>query len=152
MKEAGEIIDMLDRFVIQDLLFGTTSFEASATGKMVLGITFALSKQYSEHLSESVVRGYGRRIEEGKYLGKMVHRYRILKDGFLGPDGNNYLIIQQALRKRLQAQPEQHTDIAKWLNKQDYTQCYGRKQKEAELSLTTRSYPRCFVKLFILDS
>lgn len=144
MKEAGEIIDMLDRFVIQDLLFATTSFEASATGKMMLGITFALSKQYSEHLSESVMRGYGRRIEEGKYLGKMVHGYKILKDGFLEPDGNNYLVIQQAFRKRLQAQPEPLTDIAKWLNKQDYTQCYGRKQERSRTIFNDKKLSEMF--------
>jgi site-specific DNA recombinase len=143
MKEAGEIIDMLDRFVIQDLLFATTSFEASATGKMMLGITFALSKQYSEHLSESIMRGYGRRVEEGKYLGKMVHGYKILKEGFLEPDGNNYLVIQQAFRKRIQGQ-EQLTEIAKWLNKQDYTQCFGRKQVRSRTKFNDKKVSEMF--------
>jgi site-specific DNA recombinase len=63
MREAGEVIDMLDKLQIKDLLFATASYEDNANGKMMLGITFALSKQYSEHLSESVLRGYGRRIE-----------------------------------------------------------------------------------------
>ena len=133
MKEAGEIIDMLDKNIIKDLLFATATYENSATGKMMLGITFALSKQYSEHLSESVLRGYSRRIDEGKYLGKMVHGYRILEDGILEPDGNNWLIIQQAFRMRLQSNKESNSDIAKWLNKQDYTQCYGRKQKRSRV-------------------
>jgi DNA invertase Pin-like site-specific DNA recombinase len=128
MREAGEIIDMLDKYQIKDLLFAAASYEDNANGKMMLGITFALSKQYSEHLSKSVLRGYGRRIDEGKYLGKMVHGYRIVGEGFLEPDGKNWQIIQQAFRKRLQSNPESLTDIAKWLNKQDYTQCYGRKQ------------------------
>ena len=128
MKEAGEVIDMLDKYIIKDLLFATATYEDSANGKMMLGITFALSKQYSEHLSESVLRGYQRRIDEGKYLGKMVHGYRIMDEGFLEPDGNNFLIIQQAFRKRLQSNRESNVEIAKWLNKQDYTQCYGRKQ------------------------
>jgi DNA invertase Pin-like site-specific DNA recombinase len=144
MKEAGEIIDMLDRFVIQDLLFATASYENNANGKMMLGISFALSKQYAEHLGESVLRGYGRRIGEGIYLGKMVHGYKILKDGFLEPDGKNFLIIQEAFQKRLQSKPESLNDIAKWLNKQDYTQCYGRKQERSRTRFNDKKLSELF--------
>jgi DNA invertase Pin-like site-specific DNA recombinase len=147
MKEAGEVIDMLDKYIIKDLLFATATYEDSANGKMMLGITFALSKQYSEHLSESVLRGYQRRIDEGKYLGKMVHGYRIMDEGFLEPDGNNFLIIQQAFRKRLQSNRESNVEIAKWLNKQDYTQCYGRKQVRSRTHFNDKKYPKCCVRL-----
>ncbi|HUD06434.1 MAG TPA: recombinase family protein [Candidatus Saccharimonadales bacterium] len=128
MREAGELIDMLDKYVIKDLLFATATYDSTAMGKMMLGISFVLSKQYSEHLSESVLRGYGRRIQEGKYLGKLVHGYRILDEGFLEPDGNNFLIIKQAFQKRMKADPENLVDIAKWLNTQNYEQAYGREQ------------------------
>lgn len=112
MLEGGLIIDMWDRRAIKDLLFAMASYENNANGKMMLGITFALSKQYSEHLSESVLRGYEKRVNEGKYLGKLVHGYKILTDGTLDPDGDNWLIFQQALRKRLQVNPESFDDIA----------------------------------------
>src|SRR5437763_480259 len=46
MKEAGEIIDLLDKGVLKDLRFATSTFENSPTGKMLLGISFVLSKQY----------------------------------------------------------------------------------------------------------
>jgi DNA invertase Pin-like site-specific DNA recombinase len=144
MKEAGEIIDMLDRFVIKDLLFATASYENNANGKMMLGISFALSKQYSEHLGESVLRGYGRRIDEGIYLGKMVHGYRIMPDGFLEPDGSNFLIIQEAFQKRLQSKPDSLVEIAKWLNKQDYMQCYGRKQERSRTHFTDKKLSELF--------
>lgn len=49
MKEAGIIIDLLDKGILKDLRFATSSFENSPTGKMLLGISFVLSKQYSEH-------------------------------------------------------------------------------------------------------
>lgn len=129
MQEAGEIIEMLDSNCIKDLLFATAIYERNANGKMMLGITFVLSKQYSEHLSESVVRGYGKRNAEGKYLGKRVHGYKIIEDGILAPDDNNYLIIQGAYQKRLEK--ESLKEIASWLNKQPYTQCYGREQKRS---------------------
>jgi DNA invertase Pin-like site-specific DNA recombinase len=64
MKDAGEIIDMLDTGLLKDLKFPTATFENNPTGKMMLGISFVLSKQYSEHLSESVTRGNRRATEE----------------------------------------------------------------------------------------
>jgi site-specific DNA recombinase len=117
MKEAGEIIDLLDKGVLKDLRFATSTFENSPTGKMLLGISFVLSKQYSEHLSESVTRGNRRKTEDGIFFDEMKHGYYI-SEGKLFPDGNNFLIIKEAFQKRLEgiSQP----DIAKGLNKTPY--------------------------------
>ncbi len=49
MKEAGDIIEMIDLEQIQDLHFKTYQFENNPNGKMMLGILFATSKQYSEY-------------------------------------------------------------------------------------------------------
>ena len=54
MKEAGEIIEMIDLEQIQDLHFKTYQFENNPNGKMLLGILFATSKQYSDKLSVDV--------------------------------------------------------------------------------------------------
>jgi DNA invertase Pin-like site-specific DNA recombinase len=119
MKEAGELIDLLDKRILKDLQFATSRFENSPTGKMLLGISFVLSKQYSENLSENVIRGNTRATEErGQYLGKRVHGYYITKDRQLMPDGNNFAIIKDIFEHRLKSvsQPE----IAKWANKQGY--------------------------------
>ncbi len=118
MKEAGEIIDLLDKGVLKDLRFATSSFENSPTGKMLLGISFVLSKQYSEHLSESVTRGNRRKTEEGIYIGKMKHGYYISEDNKFFPDGNNFLLIKQAFEKRQEGWKQ--SEIAKWLNDQGY--------------------------------
>lgn len=119
MKEAGEIIDMLDKGIIKDLRFATSTFENSPTGKMLLGISFVLSKQYSEHLSEMVTRGNRRKTESGKFLGKQKHGYFITDDGRLTPDGENFSIIKQAFEMRMGG--ESQAEIAKYLNKRsDY--------------------------------
>lgn len=118
MKEAGEIIDLLDKGTLQDLRFATSTFENSPTGKMLLGISFVLSKQYSEHLSESVTRGNTHKIEEGKFFGKFKHGYALNRYGELHPDGNNFSIIQQAFQKRLEGMSQ--VDIATWLNSSGY--------------------------------
>lgn len=117
MKEAGEIIDLLDKGILKDLRFATSSFENSPTGKMLLGISFVLSKQYSEHLSESVTRGNRRKTEDGIFFDEMKHGYTI-QSGRLYPDAGNFTIIQQAFEMRLEgiSQP----DIAKWLNTTGY--------------------------------
>ena len=118
MKEAGEIIDLLDKGIIKDLRFATSAFENSPTGKMLLGISFVLSKQYSEHLSESVTRGNKRRTENGWCLKKQQHGYYI-SDGKLFPDGENYNIIRHAFDMRLQGKTQ--AQVERYLNKRsDY--------------------------------
>jgi DNA invertase Pin-like site-specific DNA recombinase len=72
MKEAGEIIDLVDKKVIKDLQFATSRFENTPSGKMLLGISFVLSKQFSEHLSEQVSRGNRRKTEKGVGKSKLI--------------------------------------------------------------------------------
>lgn len=129
MKEAGEIIDLLDKGILADLRFATSKFENNPTGKMLLGMSFVLSKQYSEHLSESVNRGNRRSVEgDGKYLGKLVHGYYIDEQNRLYPDGLNFQIIREAFEKRMQRISQK--DIAKWLNTTNYK--YRRRGKNPE--------------------
>lgn len=117
MKEAGEIIDLLDKGILKDLRFATSTFENSPTGKMLLGISFVLSKQYSEHLSESVTRGNRRKTEDGIFFDEQKHGY-LISDGKLFPDGDSFLLIKEAFQRRIEgaSQPE----IAYWLNTTAY--------------------------------
>ncbi len=118
MKEAGEIIDLLDKGILKDLRFATSTFENNPTGKMLLGISFVLSKQYSEHLSESVTRGNNRKTEDGIFFDEMKHGYYVTKEGKLFPDGNNFILIKEAFEKRMSGWSQK--DIANWLNEQGY--------------------------------
>lgn len=65
MLEAGVLIDMLDNWDIIDLKFCQHSFENNASGKMMLGMMFVFSKQYSDSLSERVKRGIDGNIDRG---------------------------------------------------------------------------------------
>ena len=118
MKEAGEIIDLLDKGILKSLKFATSTFENSPTGKMLLGISFVLSKQYSEHLSESVSRGNRTITHKGEFIGQMKHGYLITKKRELKPDDQNFTIIKRAFEKRIEG--ESQIDIMKWLNKSGY--------------------------------
>ncbi len=119
MKEAGEVIDLIDTGVLSDLLFATANFENTPNGKMVLGINFVLSKHYSDHLSESVLRGNASRTSKGSILNHIIHGYQISEERRLVVDGKNWEIIQQAFRMRIDENRSQQ-QIAEFINKSGY--------------------------------
>src|SRR3989338_1539010 len=117
MREGGEIIDMIDEDIIKDLKFVTHHFTKDANGKMLLGMAFVLSKQYSDKLSQDVTRGFHRKVEEGKsHIVK--HGYITDKEGYYRPDGNNFKLICQAWQMRKEGESEEK--IAKELNGKGY--------------------------------
>lgn len=101
MKEAGEIIDYLDKEIIKSLKFVNFSFQNDTAGKTLLGITFVLSKQFSDHLRDNIKRGIYRSIMEGKEIGWIPHGYIRDNDFFLWPDDNNFLVIKKAFQMRI---------------------------------------------------
>lgn len=119
MLEAGEIIDLLDRNTIKDLKFAAHTFANDSSGKMLLGMVFVLAKQYSDQLSTDVMRGNRKSIESGAYINKSKHGYVKDTDQRLRPDGNNYALMKEAFRKRLQG--ETLETIAQYLNESSYT-------------------------------
>lgn len=119
MKEAGVIIDLVDRGLIKDLRFATFTFENNPAGKMLLGITFVMAKQYSEHLSESVDRGNKRAIEDAEFIGKFKHGYILDSNRFFQPDPKNFTKIKHMFELALNGKSQK--DIREWINGQSYT-------------------------------
>lgn len=118
MKDAGEVIDLLDKGIIKDLKFRSFSFTNDTSGKMLLGITFVLSKQYSDALSDNISRGNKRSTEEGKYINKPKHGYYKDPNQFLRPDGENFLLIKNAFQMRIAGKTLE--EIARYLNNHGY--------------------------------
>lgn len=117
MKEAGEVIEMIDQEQIQDLQFKTYQFENNPNGKMLLGILFATSKQYSDKLSVDVSRGITGNIKDGKYTGVTKKGYYVDKStGYFMPDGYNWDLLREAVNMRLY-QGKNNIEIADFLNK-----------------------------------
>ena len=115
MKEAGEVIEMIDQEDIQDLQFKTYQFENSPNGKMLLGILFATSKQYSDKLSVDVSRGITGNITDGKYNGVVKKGYFVdASTGYFIPDGYNWDVLRAAVDMRLY-QEKNNVDVAKFL-------------------------------------
>ena len=108
MKEAGVIIDLVDRGLIKDLRFATFTFENNPAGKMLLGITFVMAKQYSEHLSESVDRGNKRAIEDAEFIGKFKHGYILDSNRFFQPDPKNFTKVKHMFELALNGKSQRH--------------------------------------------
>lgn len=100
MLEGGESIDLIDQDVIKDLKFATHHFTKDANGKMLLGMAFVLSKQYSDDLSQKITRGVRRSFSEGK-VPTPKYGY-INEDGIYKPDGKNYDLMCEAWEMRIQ--------------------------------------------------
>lgn len=118
MKEGGEIIDLWDRQIIKSLHFPTMALDDSQMGKMMLGLFFVLAKQYSDSNSLSVTRGMKRSLDEGKYTSKAKHGYLKDRNGYMRPDGENFVLIKKAFEMRL----GHHTlpEICDFLNANGY--------------------------------
>jgi len=69
MVEGGTLIDCVDQWFI-DLKYTNFHFEPNASGKMMLGIWFVFSKQYSDKLSEDITRGNKNKKDKWKSLWK----------------------------------------------------------------------------------
>lgn len=102
MKEAGEIIEMLDSGEIQDLQFKTYAFDNLPNGKMMLGILFATSKQYSDKLSVDVIRGIKDNTQDGKYNGVIKKGYFAdSQSGLFMSGAHNWQSLRRAVIMRL---------------------------------------------------
>ncbi len=129
MLEGGEIIDLIDQNVIKDLKFKTHTFTNDANGKMLLGMAFVLSKQYSDDLSQKVTRGIRGRLKEGR-TPTPKHGY-INEDGIYKPDGNNYELICEAWQMRKVGKPIE--TITDYLNKNGYSRKIKRNGKQVDM-------------------
>lgn len=99
--DSGLLIWMLEQGVIRSFQFATFSFENSPMGKMLLGMSFVQSKQYTDHLREVVMRGQRRSVLEGKYIHMPKQGYYKDIAQRLQPDGENWTPIKEAYQMRL---------------------------------------------------
>lgn len=140
MKDAGEIIDLIDKGIIKDMKFVSFMFENTPSGKMLLGITFVLSKQYSDHLSESVDRGNRHSIEDGEHIGKSKHGYFKDEAQRLRPDGNNFVLLKNAFAMRVAGKP--FPEISQYLLDNGYSRINKVKSKKRYFTMSMQKLQR----------
>lgn len=138
MREGGDMIDLIDSEVIKDLKFVTYHFSSDPNGKMLLGMAFVLSKQYSDKLSQDVTRGVRRRFAEEGKTPTPKYGY-VNRDGLYYPDGQNFILICEAWQRR-----QQNTslkDIMAYLTRQDF---HRRTKDGRKLRLTQQKLSKIF--------
>lgn len=129
MLEGGGMIDMIDEEQIKDLKFVTHHFTKDANGKMLLGMSFVLSKQYSDDLSQKVTRGVRKSFAEGK-TPTPKHGY-INENGVYTPDGDNFELICDAWKMRHEGDSLQV--ITDYLNSNGYSRTIKKTGRKVDM-------------------
>ena len=131
MLEGGMIIDLIDQNIIKDLQFATHTFTKDANGVMLLGMSFVLSKQYSDDLSQKVTRGVRNRFQEGK-TSTPKHGY-LNNGGNFRPDGKNFDIVREAWELRLEGKSLE--EITKYTNDKGYGRTVKKDKRKIKMSI-----------------
>lgn len=112
MLEAGKVLDMLKPNkgetvpALQALVFPTVSFNNDSGGRLMLAVLFSMATQYSEHLSEQVLRGVNSNLAKGISSGTPKWGYqRNEVTGLYEPD-KNFDIIKQGWKKILSGESQ----------------------------------------------
>ena len=148
MKEAGEVIEMVDEESIQDLHFCTYAFENNPNGKMMLGILFATSKQYSDKLSVDVKRGNTGNITEGKYNGSLKKGYYVDEStGNFMPDEYNWQLLRRAVDMRLYGGMN-NPEIAQFLLDHKFTERKSENEQPRVVKVTKKMVGELFADPF----
>ena len=129
--EAGELIDLIDK--LEDKLtlkYTNFHFEPNASGKMMLGIRFTLSKQYSDNISESVNRWNKSTYTRWKAGGNFKHGYRINEEGYHEPHPDYFPIVKEAFRRKLY-ENQSDEEIGNRMNDSWYKRDWKKKWKES---------------------
>ena len=131
MLEAGMLIDMVDNGVIKDFKFVTHVFSPDPNGKMLLGMAFVLSKQYSDKLSVDVTRGVRSNFQEGK---TPTPKHGYLNDGGnFRPDGDNFRSMKEAWQMRLEG--KSLDVITKFMNDEGYGRTVKKDKRQIKMSI-----------------
>lgn len=101
MLEGGELIDFVDHEILK-LRYTNFHFEPTASGKMMLGIWFVFSKQYSDKLSEDVTAGNKRASGKGETLGYLKHGYKRGEDSKWHKDERTYAMVAEAFKLKIE--------------------------------------------------
>lgn len=131
MLEGGELIDFVDNRIL-DLKYANFHFEPNASGKMMLGIWFVFSKQYSDKLSEDVSAGNKRAIEKGETIGQLKHGYIRGKNNRWKKDPRNSKILRKAFELKIEENLS-NEKIAKYMNDAGYRYNWG-KENDRKIS------------------
>lgn len=100
MLEWWELINCVDENLVT-LRYTNFHFENNASWKMMLGIWFVFSKQYSDKLSEDISRWNKSKVEWWKAIWRYKPWYFINNEWFHEPHTKFFPLIQEAFKMKL---------------------------------------------------
>lgn len=124
MLEGGELISLVDKWQL-NLRYTNFHFENTASGKMMLGIWFVFSKQYSDKLSEDISRWNKTSVASWKSMWRHKHGYRINEQGYHEPHPTYFKIFQEAFKKKLKGETDKN--IKTFLDASGYVRDWTKK-------------------------
>jgi hypothetical protein len=101
LLEWWELINLVDEELVS-LKYSNFHFDPNASGKMMLGIWFVFSKQYSDKLSEDTSRGMDSKHAQGRALWTFKHGYYFHSKWFHLPHPIFFDIWKEAFRMKLE--------------------------------------------------
>lgn len=122
MLEWWELIDCVDQELV-DLKYTNFHFEDTADWKMMLGIWFVFSKQYSDKLSTDSLRWNKSAMASGFSLWRYKPWYRTNEKWYFEPDPKMFPLIQEAFRMKLEDKASDKL-IIRYLNANGYKRIY----------------------------
>lgn len=131
MLEWGELINCVDEDLIT-LRYTNFHFENNASWKMMLGIWFVFSKQYSDKLSEDITRWNKSKVSGWKAIWKHKPWYIINDQQFHEPHTKYFPLIKDAFEMKINWVPE--SNIRDFLDANWYIREFKKDWKKSKIS------------------
>lgn len=138
MRDAGEVIELLDAELLKDLKFASYSFHNDSSGREHLAMEFARAKAYSDHLQDNVLRGLLRQEMKGRGTRPLPPAFTVIDD----EDSDDHLkiipsVLHHFWRTAYVLKLEGKSDelIAQMLVEQGYRDTYKKNGKRREVNV-----------------
>ena len=132
LVESGELIQLIDKWYL-DVQYTNFTFENNESGRMILGINFVISYNYSDNLSKVTTRGKKGVNERWQADGKHKHWYVINDEKYHEPDPKFFDVWKEAFRRKIYEDPSDE-EIRKFIVASGYKRKYKKDNKETELN------------------
>lgn len=129
LPEAWELVQLLDDGLL-DVKYKNFTFENNANGRMVLWITFVISYNYSDNLSQAIWRWNIWAIERWTALWTFKHGYIINDEKYHEPDPESFQLRRNAFDMKLDGKSDK--EISNYLTASGYKRKY--KSKTTDLN------------------
>lgn len=128
LPESWELVQLLDDWFL-DVKYTNFTFENNPNWRMVLGITFVISYNYSDNLGVNIGRWNKWAMKRWTALWKFKHGYFINKEKYHEPDPDSFHLRKEAFKMKLYQGKTDH-EIRQFLVSSWYKRKYKHKIEE----------------------